>query len=205
MESVWERIFKEGGTVFKDSHPEMKSIAALFKRKSCERILDIGCGTGRHTVYLAQNGFEVYGLDSSPTALKYTRDMLSSHDLSAHLTLHDMVSLPYDDDYVDAVICIQVIHHNTMDKIRKTVQEINRVLKMNGLVWITVPISKNEPSTHQKEIEPDTFIPQDGLERGLPHHYFTRQELILLFEEFTVINFHVAPVNHYSLLARKNP
>jgi SAM-dependent methyltransferase len=204
MESAWERIFKEGGTFFKELHPEMKSIAARFREESCERILDIGCGTGRHTVYLAQEGFEVYSLDISPTALKYTIDMLSTHDLSAHLTLHDMNILPFEDGYFDAVICIQVIHHNTVDRIHKTVQEICRILHEKGLIWITVPVSKNEPSETQKEIEPGTFIPQDGLERGLPHHYFTRGELILLFEGFTVMDLHIDPVNHYSLLARKN-
>jgi SAM-dependent methyltransferase len=204
MESIWERIFREGKRFFKEIHPEMESLSAVFREESYERILDIGCGTGRHTVYLAGKGFDVYGLDSSPTALKYTIDLLSSQDLSAHLTLHDMVSLPYDDDYFDAIISVQVIQHNTIEKIHNTVQEISRVLKVNGMVWITVLASENVPE-NREEIEPGTFIPLDGLEAGLPHHYFTEREILSLFKGFSVIDLHINQGKYYSLLARKNP
>ena len=174
-------------------------------KEKVNRILDIGCGTGRHTVYLAAQGFHVYCLDSSPTALKLTIDKLSQQNLHAHLTFHDMTALPYDDEFFDAIICVQVIHHNVIAKIHETVGEINRVLKVGGLIWITVPVSKNEPSENQEEIEPGTFIPLNGIERGLPHHYFTRDEILSLFEGFSVIDFHLDPFNHHSLLARKNP
>ncbi len=66
-----------------------------------------------------------------------------------------------------------------------------------------MPVSKNEPSTRQKKIEPGTFIPLNGREKGLPHHYFKAEEILKLFAEFSVIDLHIDTVNHFSLIARK--
>ncbi|KYK32812.1 MAG: class I SAM-dependent methyltransferase [Theionarchaea archaeon] len=203
MTTVWDAIFKKGECVEMDPHPEMSTIAELFKKEKVKRILDLGSGRGRHLLYLAKKGFDVYGLDSSPTGLAYTIKVLSEENLAAHLTICDMIVLPYDDEYFDAVISVQVIHHNRLERIRNTLKEITRVLKDGGLVWITVPVSKNEPNTKQKEIEPNTFVPLDGIEKGLPHHYFKIEEIPPLFPQFSVIDLHIDPVNHFSLIARK--
>lgn len=205
MKSVWDKIYKKGELLNLKPHPEINRIIELFKKENVNRILDLGSGGGRHTVYLASKGFDTYGLDSSPTGHAYTIGILSEKHLTAHLTLHDMAVLPYDDEYFDAVISVQVIHHNKLEDIQNTIKEITRVLRSNGLLWITVPVSKNEPSTKQKEIEPGTFIPLDGLEKGLPHHYFKREEIPPLFFGFSIIDLHIDSVNHFSLVARKIP
>jgi hypothetical protein len=98
-----------------------------------------------------------------------------------------------------------VIHHNKLEGILKTTKEINLVLKDRGLIWITMPVSKNEPSTKQKEIEPGTFVQLNGREKGLPHHYFKREEILKLFAQFSIIDLHVDDTNHFSLIARKRP
>ena len=202
MKNPWERIYKEG--IFdKKPHPEIKKVTDFFYKNQTNRILDLGCGAGRNLIYLADKGFELYGLDSSSTGLKYTINRLNEKKLSAHLTLHDMVSLPYGSEYFDAVISIQVIHHNIVKDIEVTVREITRVLKYKGLIWITMPVSKNEPGIKQKEIEPRTFIPLNGPEKGLEHHYFKEEEIPLLFSKFSVIDFHIDQTKHFSFLARK--
>ena len=47
---------------------------ALYQRKALEfvkgRVLDIGCGAGRHSLYLQEKGFDVLGIDNSPLAIK---------------------------------------------------------------------------------------------------------------------------------------
>jgi cyclopropane fatty-acyl-phospholipid synthase-like methyltransferase len=202
MTNAWEALFKRGKFVEMEPHPEMSNIAELFEKEKVNRILDLGSGRGRHLLYLAEKGFDVYGLDSSPAGLVYTIKALSEKKLSAHLTISDMTSLPYD-EYFDALISIQVIHHNKIKDIQNTVKEMTRVLKNGGLLWVTVPVSKNEPSNTQREIEPQTFIPLDGIEKGLPHHYFKMEEIPPLFAKFSVIDIHIDEVNHFSCLARK--
>jgi cyclopropane fatty-acyl-phospholipid synthase-like methyltransferase len=203
MENVWEKIYKKSKRLKKEPHSEMDEIVQLLEKRKMKRILDLGCGSGRHTVYLASKGFDIYGLDLSPKGLMHTLEFLSERGLTAHLTLHHMTHLPYDSDFFDAVISVQVIHHNRIEDIRVTIKEITRVLKDKGLIWITMPASKKEPSKKQTEIEPGTFIPLDGIERGLPHHYFKAEEIPSLFQEFQIVNLHVDPNNYFSLIAEK--
>lgn len=201
MTTAWEEAYTRGEFLNQKSHPEMNRITELFKKRNLRRILDLGCGTGRHVIYLANRGFDVYGLDIAPTGLANTIHTLNKRGLTAHITLHDMITLPYDSQYFDAVISVQVIHHNKLKEIKKTVHEITRVLAPNGLIWITVPVSKH--FTRFKEIESNTFVPLDGLESGLPHHYFKQDEFADLFHCFSILDIHVDHLNHYSITAEK--
>jgi len=201
--TAWEKVYRKGELLKRDPHPDIGRIADVFEKERVKRILDLGCGGGRHLVYLARRGFDVYGLDSAPTGLVYTLCVLAKEGLTAHFALHDMSNLPYDNDYFDAVISIQVIHHNDLEGVKRTIGEIRRVVKREGLTWITMPVSKNEPSTKQKEIDPGTFLPLNGREKGLPHHYFKMEEIPALFSGFSIIDLHTDSTNHFSLLARE--
>jgi hypothetical protein len=54
-----------------------------------------------------------------------------------------------------------------------------------------------------EELEPNTYIPLDGPERGLPHHYFTPEELRVLFKGYDVMEIHLDTYDHYCLSAFK--
>ena len=203
MESTWEKIYEKGKLLKREPHDEIDNIVNIFKSNKANRILDLGSGGGRHLIYLARKGFDVYGLDSSPTGLAFTLSCLADEKLAAHLTISDMQKPPYDDHYFDAIISVQVIHHNMVSGVINTINEISRVLAGNGLIWITMPVSKNEPSKNQKEVEPGTYIPLDGQEKGLPHHYFSKDEIPDLFNEYSILDLHVDNKNHYSLIAQK--
>lgn len=54
------------------------------------RLLDLGCGTGRHVLHFARRGFDVVGLDLSPHMLREARSKLERAGLKAHLVLGDV-------------------------------------------------------------------------------------------------------------------
>ena len=58
-----------------------------------KRVLDLGCGAGRHTVYLAQEGFEVYTLDISLEGVEHIAQWLTGEGLQANLQQADMTAL----------------------------------------------------------------------------------------------------------------
>jgi SAM-dependent methyltransferase len=197
----WDKVFKEHGAFFEEPHEDIAHIVKLLAGKRARRVLDLGCGSGRHVVYLARNRFSVSGLDSSPEGIKMTRAWLRNEGLRANLRLHSMTKpLPFKDGFFDAVISVQVIHHATLAEIRKVVKEIARVLKQDGIVYVTVPKLRNQAEAFQ-EIEPGTFIPLDGLEKGLPHHYFIPEGLRELFKDFEITDIHLDSREHYCLLA----
>jgi SAM-dependent methyltransferase len=199
----WDKVFKEHGAFFAEPHVDMAHIVQLLAGKRARRVLDLGCGSGRHVVCLARNRFSVYGLDSSPEGIKMTRAWMRNEGLKAGLRLQSMTKpLPFKDSFFDAVISVQVIHHATLAEIRKVVKEIARVLKRDGVVYVTVPKLSNQAEAFQ-EIEPGTFIPLDGLEKGLPHHFFTPEELRELFKDFEITDIHLDSGEHYCLLGKR--
>ncbi len=117
------------------------SLMKKKRRRRTLRVLDFGCGTGRHTVYFAKSGFHVYGFDWSRTAVSRTRVELYKERLGAKLKIWDMndVPLPYTNSFFDGVLVMRVFHHAFIDKIRKIAAEIERVTRKGGYIYVEVP------------------------------------------------------------------
>ena len=157
-------------------------------------MLDLGCGTGRHTVFLAGQGFRVFGFDWSEASIARTRAELSKGGLDANLAVWDMTSTPYPypDSHFDAVFAVRVIQHALADSISKAALEIARVTRKGGRLYLEVPTparlarQKREGVPFRK-CEAGTWIPLGGDEKGVPHHFFKRGELASLFSGFTSV------------------
>ena len=65
----------------------------MFEQRKVRKVVDIGCGLGRHVNLLSQHGYSVLGIDISISALQSTREsmMFSSR---THLTIGNISSLP---------------------------------------------------------------------------------------------------------------
>jgi SAM-dependent methyltransferase len=201
--NVWDEVFRRQGHVFLQPHEDLPAVIEPLRARGAATVLDLGSGSGRHLVYLAQQGLAVHGLDDSPEGIALARAWLAAEGLSADIKLGDMLAgLPYDDACFDAVISVQVIHHGTIAAIRGIVAEMTRVLKVGGVAFVTVPSLRNQGTAFQ-EIEPGTLVPLDGKEAGLPHHYFMPDELRLLFGDFDVGDIHLDRVRHYCLTGVK--
>jgi SAM-dependent methyltransferase len=182
----WELIYKRDGRVFTEPFPRFKSVARIFAQHQCRRILDLGCGNGRHVVALIKEGFNTIGLDISSSGLHSAREWLVEENLQAGLVSADMRQyLPFEAESFDGLLSTQVIHHALISEIRVTIAEMWRVLTNGGIAFVTVAGMKNESEVYE-EVEPGTFVPLDGNERGLPHHIFTKDELCSEFGAFQI-------------------
>lgn len=175
---------------------DMPVLEKIFRKNGVSRILDTGCGIGRHTVYFAEKGFKVYGFDFSPYAVKCAGEKLKEKNLRADLKIKDICQkLSYKDNFFDALLSIRVFHHNDFKTIKKIIKEFSRVLKRGGFVYIQVPprqlMLKYAMFDKRKgeggiKTEEGTYIPSYGPEKGVPHHSFTKAELKDLFSDFKI-------------------
>ncbi len=186
--------------------PELEKILTM---NDVVRILDLGCGTGRHTLYFARRGFKLTGLDQSGAAIERAKKLLKQKGASANLRSWDMISTlnPYDNSFFDAIIAIKVIHHTTMMKIRRILAEITRITKRGGLLHLNSPtyekaIGLKKRGAKSDEVESGTFLPHEGEERGILHHHFTETELRELVSGWNILDLHVR-AEHYILTAMK--
>ena len=199
----WDQIFRSQGRVFENPHEDIPRLISQFTARQGKRILDLGCGSGRHAVYLAKHGFEVYGIDVSPTAIELTKKWMDEEKLTASLIIGGSDNkLPYVDEFFDVLISVQVIHHNTAEDIRRLIAEIWRVLHPDGLFFATVPMCRNQAKRF-RQIEENTFVPLDGREEGIPHYYFDEERIRRFFSAFNILDIHIDSKNHYCFLAQK--
>ena len=72
---TWDELLREEEFQQREPVWAVVRFAKLLKERGLRRVLDLGCGAGRHLVYLAKEGFEVYGTDISETGLEYARQL----------------------------------------------------------------------------------------------------------------------------------
>lgn len=204
--NVWDKVYtmNENHDRSKPPREDIVALVPVLKESTVKNILDLGCGMGRHTVYLAKQGFQISGFDNSPKGIELAQKWVREEHVTADLRVHDMRErYPYDDNTFDAVVASRVIHHGTIQEIRNIIREISRVLKPGGYLHVSVATQKKQ-DTECTEIEPNTWVPLNGNEKGLPHHCFTVEELTKeLGDVFHVQDVSYDERNHLSLLARK--
>ena len=158
----WEQIFRNDEWSSKEPFPRFLEVVMQFKEHGCERILDLGCGNGRHLIQFLNEGFDVIGMDISLSALRLLQEWAHEEKLSSKVVNADMRSgFPLMEGVLDGVFSTQVIHHARIEDSRRTIREIFRVLRPGGLAFITVSGRVDVGIRHQP-IEPGTYIPLSG-------------------------------------------
>ena len=184
----WDDIFQRDGRIFL----EPALVVIEFVQRLVEignlRVLDVGCGSGRHLVCMSNLGLQAFGMDNSQSGLRLAKQWLDEQGGTAGLVHADMrFPFPFRTASFDALISTQVIHHAHLATVQTTVQEISRVVRPGGHILISVPARVDDGEDFE-EIEPGTFIPLSGSEKGLPHHIFTSEELPGLFASFETLD-----------------
>ena len=171
---------------YQEPHELAIALAEEMRAWGMRRVLDVGCGGGRHLLYLAKEGFVVYGSDRSATGLTISRERLEKEGLRAVLRRCDMTEVPFPDEFFDAVLSVYVLHHNTLENVGKAIGEIRRALKRGGLFFANLSGKGDYKEGKGKKIGPGTYICDSGIETGMPHHFFTRREVETLLEGFEI-------------------
>jgi demethylmenaquinone methyltransferase/2-methoxy-6-polyprenyl-1,4-benzoquinol methylase len=118
----------------------------LLKATEGEAVLDIGYGTGKSVLAIAQSVGKtgrVYGLDLSEGMQRIASDRIDNAGLSERVDLRcgDAVKLPFEDDFFDAVFTSFTLELFDIPEIPIVLQECNRVLRSGDRIVI-VSMSK---------------------------------------------------------------
>ncbi|MFN8475594.1 MAG: methyltransferase domain-containing protein [Anaerolineae bacterium] len=130
-----ERYLDVFGDSFTAEHTarEAEAIASFIDLPRGARILDLACGQGRHAIALARMGYQVTGLDYSPSLLAHARQAAEAAGADVAWVEGDMRDLPWQDEF-DAVINITSAfgYFPTDEENEAVLHQVAKVLKPGG-------------------------------------------------------------------------
>ncbi|MCB2310031.1 class I SAM-dependent methyltransferase [Clostridium tagluense] len=192
MQEKWEVLHSQSR--FRPKYPSEQVVQFVFrnfKRDGNTKILDLGCGAGRHVYFMAMENIDTYGVDISREGITNTEKTLKHAGLKARLTVGSVDVISFEDNYFDGILCYGVLYYCKKNEIEKAIDEIYRVLKIGGKGLLLVRNKNDYRFGDGKEIEKNTFIIQEENsnnsafnENGMTMHLFERDELIKLFRKF---------------------
>lgn len=165
-----------------------KEIEYLKKNiKPNSKILDVGCGFGRHIQLLAKFSKEVTGIDNNESMIKKAKLNLYNFK-NVKLFIQDATNLNFPDNYFDYVICMTNTFGNLRELKLKALNEMKRVCSKDGKIILSV-YSENAIEFRKKDYE-KAGVKIDNIENGIIHikeglitEQFTKIQLKELFQK----------------------
>lgn len=131
IEGIYSRLSKRYHKItannFFNAYLEVPATSSLLKNVKNKKVLDLGCGTGRHTIILKKRGAKVWGIDISPKMIEIAKSGIKGVDFK----VGSVYKLPYKSGTFDIVVAGLVIGY--FENLDKAFKEIRRVLKPNGI------------------------------------------------------------------------
>lgn len=191
-----------------------EDVVAVTEKLAAEgktrRVLDLGCGVGRHALHLARLGFEVEAVDLAEAGVEELRRAAAEDGLTVSAATAPMNELPFADAAFDYVLSFNVIYHGDESIVRATLDEIRRVLRPGGVYQGTMLSKRHVKCGLGTEVAPNTFVLVDDEDRGHPHYYCNARELVGLFSGFEPLSIvdrsHSSPNTwHWHIVAERLP
>ena len=145
----WRRFFNNYAPKYHEesfTHNTIKEVDFLeeeFQLEKGAKILDVGCGTGRHAVELAKRGYNVTGLDISEKMLELAEEKCRKEDVNVNFIHADATDFNLEEKF-DAAICLcegafglLSIEEDPFDRDKKILKNINNVIKRNAKFILT--------------------------------------------------------------------
>lgn len=138
-------------------------------------ILDSGCGHGRDAAFFASYGHAVIGVDYSANLLRIASRAVPA----ARFAAADVRSLPLVGRTFDGVWMNAVVHHLLPADVGRCLVEIRRVLRPNGLVYLSSHLNREPGWDHKYEGAPRYYsgMTRAALIEVLLRHGFTIQKI----------------------------
>lgn len=179
----WDEQWRSGPDdgPWSEPDPWVAGMMPALRERSAIRVLDLGCGLGRHAVRFARAGFDSFGLDASVGGIERARQATAAAGVRVDLRVGGLDALPYEDDFFDYILAFNVVYHGTEDDLAVTLSEIHRVLRPGGLYQSTMLSKRNVEYGRGDEVEPNTFVQPDGPgDKVHPHLYCDSRDLLRL-------------------------
>ncbi len=127
-------------------HPQKEFIRLAEDGEIIGRVLDVGCGTGENAIYLAHLGFEVWGIDAAPSAIKKAKENAKQRGITVNFLVFDALNLQSLHNKFDTVIDCGLFHVFTDEERPIFAANLSSVLYPGGR-YLMLCFSEHEPGS----------------------------------------------------------
>lgn len=181
----WNKKYQDKPELLKKRKPSSKLVEIIDQIKG-DKALEIACGTGRNSIFLAQKGFTVDALDISEVALEvldkkgFANIQTKIVDLEEYTPTQNSYDLIVKTNYLE----------------RKLIPSLLKALKEDGIILIETYM--DHPDNQKQRSNPDFLLKKDELKS-----FFDDSFEIIEYEEFNNENYEIFKMRKQSIIAKK--
>lgn len=135
----WYPLYPEGDIIKIYHHYFADKLANIEKPK----ILDFGCANGTTALFFKSKGFEVYGVDVVSDAIEECKRRLPDEKENFKLIKHGQNVQNLFTTKFDIILSRQVLYYLSNSDLKKTLEQFNEILSLNGYVYFTMMGTQN--------------------------------------------------------------
>lgn len=147
IESRWESAYKDVDFTklpWETVEPDKELIHLVKEKKiKLENVLDIGCGSGTNSIFLAKSGANVTGLDISPSAIEIATERARRENVSCKFIVDNAYDLNFPDNEFTFIFDRGCFHHIPSELREKYIDGLSKVLKKDGDYYLQAFSEKN--------------------------------------------------------------
>lgn len=196
MQARWEQAHE--APRFRPVYPHEQVVRWTFRNLNPQtnqksKVLDLGCGAGRHALFFAELGFDSYASDLSQVGLRELQVSAGRRGLKVqthHTSAHDLSH--YADGSFDAVLSSGVMYYLSLPEAKQMLAEVRRVLRPGGKFCCITRSDADGRRQNATQVGPctwhlGTLAPgaPSTMEEDMDMLFFSRSEIESLFSSFT--------------------
>jgi len=183
---IFEEIYK-GGAVWTESEPpkELVNLIKMGGIKPC-KVLDVGCGEGFYSIYLASKGFNATGIDISEKAIKTAKENAEKQNMEIKFIPLDVDNLNKINDKFDFIFEWAILHHIIPKQRQKYLENIKKILSKGGK-YLSVCFNNQNPDFGAKGKNLRVIPEGAKMPAGTKLYYSSFEEMKQLFGAYFFI------------------
>lgn len=170
----------------KPSEDIMKFMKQCDYRKQ-RKVLDLGCGIGRHAIAFAKSGFDVTALDHSKKAIEKLKESSMKYGLGIKTVVGNYSQELFNENYFDIILSYNVIYHGSYEEFSDAIELCWRYLKSSGTLFFTCPSRQDGKYGNGEEVAPNTYKSMNSVHPGDIHYFSDEDDLIELTKKFKIL------------------
>jgi len=182
---TFEKIYEKPKEVVWTKTEPPKKLRELIENKTilpCKAI-DIACGEGNYSLYLASKGFDVLGIDISENAIKLAEKNASGKDLNIRFKVMDIQELEKLDEKFDFVFELGLLHNLPRELLEGYIEKVSKILNKDGK-YVSVHFNLESKKYLSKMFSKENGEGKDTLFSKMKLYFATQEEMKTLFEKY---------------------